>query len=63
MGLRRNEPTRITRPKRLGVYLDEDTYNNLFLTARRENTSATALVEHLIQDYLRKRPGGKRFTR
>jgi hypothetical protein len=63
MGLRRNEPTRTTRPKRLGVYLDKDTYDDLFLTARRESTSATALVERLIQDYLRKRPGGKRPTR
>jgi hypothetical protein len=63
MGLRRNEPTRTTRPKRLGVYLDQDTYDDLFLTARRENTSATALVERLIQAYLRKRPGGKRSTR
>ena len=63
MGLRRNEPTRTTRPKRLGVYLDQDTYDDLFLTARRENTSATALVERLIQAYLRKRPRGKRPTR
>jgi hypothetical protein len=63
MALRRKESTGTNRPKRLGVYLDKDTYDDLFLTARRENTSATALVEHLIQTYLRKRPGGKRSTR
>lgn len=63
MPLRRKEPTRTTRPKRLGVYLDAATYDALFTTARQEHTSATALVEHLIKDYLHRGRKGTRHPR
>ena len=48
----------VERSSRFGVYLDETTRKALLKAAIDENTSATAMVERLIQDYLRKRRKG-----
>jgi predicted HicB family RNase H-like nuclease len=56
MGRRRKEPTRELRRARFGVYLKPQTHLKLLAHALRENTSATELVERLIEDYLSRRP-------
>jgi predicted HicB family RNase H-like nuclease len=56
MGRRRKEPTRELRRARFGVYLKPKTHMTLLAHALRENTSATELVERLIEAYLRRRP-------
>jgi len=48
----------VERTFRFGVYLDETTRKALLKAAIDESTSATALVERLIRNYLRKRRKG-----
>ena len=55
MPRRRTEPLK-KRPTRLSVYLDEDTANAFMKAAVDGNTSVTELLEHLIKNFLRKRP-------
>jgi hypothetical protein len=52
MGRRRKEPTRTARPHRFGVYLNAETIKALKRAALAEDTSATALVERLIQQHV-----------
>jgi predicted HicB family RNase H-like nuclease len=58
MRQRRQEPTTKIRTKRLGVYLTPAMYRKLTHAAVDEGTSLTALVEGLVEHYLRGRRTG-----
>ena len=58
MTKRRQDPTTKIRTKRLGVYLTPTTYRKLTHAAVDEGTSLTALVEDLVEQYLRGRRKG-----
>jgi hypothetical protein len=60
MVTRRRPAPGTPRSARFGVYLDTATREALLVAAIKEGTSATALVERLIRDYLRQRRGVSR---